>query len=232
MAGEGSVHGGHRARIKARYLRDGLDTFDDHNALELLLCYAIPRQDVNELAHELINAFGSLHGVFEAEFGNLVKVKGVGENTALLIRLVMDMNRRCLISKASSQKDIEFKDSGQVGEYFRPFFYGEKEERVYVASIDSQLKLIRCHRLFDGSVNSAAVSTRKIVETALADRATFVIMAHNHPTGLAVPSYEDKETTVRIAKALKSVEIKLLDHFVIAGSEYVSMRDAGFFTLI
>jgi DNA repair protein RadC len=137
-----------------------------------------------------------------------------------------------MISKASSQKDIEFKDSRQGGEYFRPFFYGEKEEKVYVASIDSQLRLIRCHRLFDGSVNSAAVSARKIVETALADRATFVIMAHNHPTGLAVPSYEDKETTVRIAKALKSVEIKLLDHFVVAGSEFISMRDAGFFTLI
>lgn len=232
MADDALLHGGHRGRMKARYLRDGLDTFDDHNVLELLLYYAIPRRDVNALAHELINAFGSLDAVFDAEISELMKVRGVGESTALLIRLTMDINRRCLISKANSRKDIYFKDSRLVGEYFKPFFHGEKEEKVYLACLDAQLKLIKCHKLFEGGINSAAISTRKIVETALADRATNVVLAHNHPTGLAVPSFDDRDTTVRIARALKAVEIRLLDHFVIAGADFISMHDSGFFALI
>jgi DNA repair protein RadC len=232
MADENSIHGGHRNRMKTRYLRDGLDTFEDHTVLELLLYYTIPRQDVNELAHRLINTFGSLHSVFDAEVSDLVKVNGIGENTALLIKLTMDINRRCLISKISARKDIYFKESELVGEYFKPYFSGEKEEKVYVACLDAQLKLIKCRKLFDGGINSAVVSTRKIIETALADKATNIIMAHNHPTGLAIPSYDDRDTTVRIAKALKAVEIRLLDHFIIAGDEFVSMHDSGYFQLL
>jgi DNA repair protein RadC len=232
MADDDTIHGGHRARMKARYLRDGLDTFDDHTVLELLLYHSIPRQDVNELAHRLINTFGSLHSVFDAEISELMKVRGVGEGTALLVKLMTDINRRCLISKANAQKDIYFKDSEFVGEYFKPYFYGEKTESVYVATLDAQLKLIKCHRLFEGGLNSAAISTRKIVETSLADRAVNLILAHNHPTGTAIPSFDDRETTARIAKALKAVEIKLLDHFVISGTDFVSMHDSGYFNTI
>ena len=222
-------HEGHRQRMKNRFLTHGLDNFDDHNVLELLLFYALPRGDVNELAHELINRFGKLADVFDAPIEELKKVNGVGDNTATLIKLIPQICRRYMISRSVSGDDIHITDSKKAGAFIVPYFYGEREETVYMICLDAKCKVINCRMLFRCEVNSANVSIRKIVEIALAYKATSVILAHNHPSGIAIPSREDERTTERVMEALKAVDIILADHIVVADEDFVSMADNGFF---
>jgi len=215
--------------MKNRFLAHGLDNFDDHNVLELLLFYALPRGDVNELAHELINRFGKLADVFDAPIEELKKVKGIGDNTATLIKLIPQVSRRYMISRSVSGADVHITDSKKAGAFIVPYFYGEREETVYMICLDAKCKVINCRMLFRGEVNSANVSIRKIVEYALAYKATSVILAHNHPSGIAIPSREDERTTERIMEALKAVDVILADHIIVADEDFVSMADNGFF---
>ncbi len=219
------IHGGHRARMKHRYLEQGLDGFNDHEALELLLYYAIPRADVNPLAHRLMDRFGSLHGVLDAEVPELTEVEGMGENAALLLRMIRDMNRRYLMD--AREKRPKLTDAESASRLFIPCFYGIQEERVYGAFLDDELRLLRCRLLFEGGINSAPINVRKLVETAIRERATGVILAHNHPASTAIPSHEDREVTLQIRSALEAVQIRLLDHIIVSGEEFISMEECG-----
>jgi len=221
------IHDGHRERLKERFLKHGLDSFNDHNVLELLIFYSLPRVDTNELAHELIRRFGSLSAVFDAPIDELLRVPGVGKNTALLIKLIPQTARRYLVSR-SGLGDI-LNTSQKAGEYLIPHFYAEREEVVFMICLDAKCKVINCQLLFRGGVNSAAVSIRKVVETALLYNSTSVIIAHNHTSGIALPSKEDEQTTRRVEAALKAVDITLTDHIVVADDDFVSMADNGFF---
>ena len=220
-------HEGHRQRMKNRFTRSGLDSFDDHNILEILLFYAIPRRDTNLVAHELLDRFGSLSAVFDAPKEELMSVKGIGESAAVLIKLIPQAARRYLISK--SGPDICLNSTRRAGEYLVPMFFAEQDEVVYIVCLDAKCKVLNCQRLFRGSVNSAHVSIRKIVETALTFNSTGVIIAHNHISGIAVPSEEDERTTMNIERALDAVGIELIDHIVVADDDFVSMADNGMF---
>ena len=220
-----SVHDGHRVRMKNRFLEHGLDSFDDHNVLELLLFYAIPRGDVNPLAHELVTRFGSLAAVFDAPLDELMKVPGIGENTALLIKLIPQMSRRYMISR--TRNDNILNSTEKAGNYLMQFFYAERDEVVYMACLDAKCKVINCKLIFRGSVNSANISVRKLVENALLYNATSVIIAHNHTSGIALPSQEDISTTRKIEDALRAVDIILNDHIIVADDDYVSLADNG-----
>lgn len=219
------VHDGHRARLKQRFLRHGLDSFDDHSVLELLLFYAIPRRDTNELAHRLIERFGSLAGVFEARVEELMRVEGLGENAALLIKLVPQVSRRYAISKTAGERVI--RSSEDAGRLLMPLFLYAREEIVYLICLDGKGRVISCKELSRGSVNETEVSVRAIVETALAQSAVSVILSHNHVDGFAIPSYEDEMTTRRIRSALLLVGITLADHIIVAGDDFVSFADSG-----
>ena len=221
------IHSGHRTRMKRRYLDQGLEGFSDHEALELLLYYAIPRADVNPLAHRLMERFGSFRGVLDAEVAELTEVEGVGESTAMLMRLIRDMNRRYLLDR--QEKRTLLADSASAGRFFLPYFLGLREERVYAAFLDDELRLIHCRMLFEGGINYAPLSVRKLVETALREKATGVILAHNHPAGQAIPSMEDREATLHIRSALEAVQIRLHDHIIVAGEEFTSMEECGHF---
>jgi len=222
-----SVHDGHRARLKEQFSEHGLGALPDHNVLELLLFYSIPRGDVNPLAHDLVDRFGSLAAVFDAPIEKLMSVPGVGENTARLIKLIPQVSRRYLISRAKF--DGILSSPAAAGRYLLPYFYAERDEVVYLVCLDGKRQVLSCRCLFRGSVNSANVSVRKLVETALSCNAASVILAHNHPSGIAVPSREDEATTRRIMAALDAVEIELADHIVVADDDFVSMADSGFF---
>lgn len=222
-----NIHTGHRERMKKRFLEHGLENFDDHNILELLLFYALPRADVNPLAHALISKFGSLSAVFDAPVDELTKVSGIGMNTALFIKLIPQVSRRYLISR-SCFDDI-LNSTKKAGEFLLPHFYAERDEVVYMICLDAKCKVINCKLLFRGSVNSANVSVRKIVENALLYNSTSVIIAHNHTSGIALPSNEDKVTTRRIEEALCAVDIVLTDHIIVADDDFVSLADNGFF---
>nr|WP_084233557.1 DNA repair protein RadC [Papillibacter cinnamivorans] len=219
------MHDGHRQRMKRRFLGTGMDSFEDHNVLEILLFYSIPQKDTNPLAHELITRFGSLEGVFDAPAEELMKVPGVGENTAALIKLIPQVYRRYMISKTGSGAILN--SSEKAGVFLLPRFAAERDEVVYLVCLDAKCKVLSCRLMFRGSVNSAHVSVRKIVEAALTNNSTSVILAHNHPSGIALPSEEDNLTTLRIQAALEAVGIELADHIVVADDDFVSIADNG-----
>ena len=221
------VHDGHRRRLKKRFSEHGMDNFADHEALELLLFYAIPQGDLNPLAHTLIQRLGSLAAVFDASAGELKKIPGVGENTATLIKLIPQIARRYMISKSGFDNILN--STKRAGEYLIPRFFSERDEVVYMISLDAKCKVLNCQLMFRGSVNSTGVNVRKIVEAALLYNATGVIIAHNHTSGIALPSNEDTMTTRRIEAALMGVGIALQDHIIVADNDFVSMADNGFF---
>lgn len=221
------VHDGHRQRLKKRFVENGLDTFEDHNALELLLFYAMPRVDVNPLAHNLMNRFGTFDAVFDATMDELMSVDGVGHNTALLIKLVIGVNRRCMMAK--TQGGTILNSTEKAGKFLVPRFYGERDEVVYIVCLDAKHKVINCKLLFRGSVNTANINIRKVVETALAYNSMSIILSHNHISGIALPSQEDKDTTRKLIDALKTVDVTLTDHIIVADGDFVSMADNGFF---
>lgn len=218
------IHDGHRARLRERYAQEGLDSFNDINTLELLLFYAIPRKDTNELAHSLLRKFGSLAGVFDASYDDLCAVEGMTGSAAILLRLMNELHRKYLISR--NQAGV-IHSLQEAQEYLVPFFYGRRDEMVYLLCMDAKGKILDCRMLFEGSTNAAAISIRKIVEVALASNATSVIMAHNHPSNLALPSAEDKLATQRLDAALSSLDIVLLDHIIVVEDDYISMRESG-----
>lgn len=219
------IHDGHRQRVKDRFCQEGLDHFEEHQVLELLLFYCIPRVDTNPLAHKLLDHFGSLTNVLEAPVEELERIPGIGHNTAVFLSLVTAAGRYYQVKCASQNTALLTVE--ECGKYLMPLFYGRRNEMVYMLCLDAKCKVLSCKLLGEGSVNSAGVPIRRIVETALAANATSVVLAHNHPAGFAVPSDADVQTTRRVAVALDAVEIMLLDHLVIADDDYVSMVQSG-----
>jgi len=222
-----SIHDGHRQRVKDRFCQEGLDHFEEHQVLELLLFYCIPRVDTNPIAHALLDRFGSLTKVFEAPVEELEKVPGIGRSAAVFLSLVMAAGRYYQVHCASN--NVILNSVEECGRYLLPLFYGRRNETVFLLCLDAKCKVLSCKMLGEGSVNSAGVPVRRIVETALAANATSVVLAHNHPSGLALPSDADILTTRRVAVALDAVEIGLLDHIVIAEDDFVSMAQAGYY---
>lgn len=224
------VHEGHRDRLKARFKDHGLDSFNDLNALELLLFYAIPRRDTNVLAHELLDRFGSLSGVFSAGIRELTEVPGIGENAAMLIRLVPQMMKKCRMSQVS---DIRvFKGSRELGQFLLPRFMDERDEMVLIMCLDSRNALICCEVLNRGVVNAVDITVRRMIEIALKNKASSVVLAHNHPEGIAMPSREDEFFTKKARDALRIMDMELLDHIIVAGDKYFSMGDSGLFRIM
>ncbi|MBR6311420.1 MAG: DNA repair protein RadC [Oscillospiraceae bacterium] len=216
-------HEGHRERLRAQFRKSGLDSFNDHTALELLLCYAIPRADVNVLAHRLIDTFGDLAGVLGASQEELCKVKGVGERTAALIALAPAIVRKSAISRNLDESDRILNSSEKAGEFIKPYFMGARDEIVYELTLDNKCRLINVRKLAEGEPNCADLSTRHLVENALRDNASCVILAHNHPSGVAIPSHSDLRSTEQASAALKTVGVRLLDHIIVAEEDYVSL---------
>ncbi len=218
-------HEGHRQRLKNRFREEGLDHFTDVQVLELALFYCIPRKDTNLLAHALLDHFGGLSQVLEAPVEELQKVEGIGESTALFLRLITEMGRCYLVHRSTQETILPSLES--CARYMLPFFYGRRTEMAYLLCLDAKCKVLCCKAVGEGSINSASISVRKIVELALGSGASTVVLAHNHPSGVAVPSGEDVKTTRRIAMALSAVEVTLADHIVVADQDYVSMKQSG-----
>lgn len=220
-------HDGHRERLRQRFMKHGLDVMPDDQVLELLLFYAVPRQDTNVLARRLLAHFGSISAVLEAPLQELKSVGGIGDNAAVLLQLITPLARRYLLSRA--QDGAVLSSTQACGEYLLPYFFGAKEELVYLLCLDGKCKVLACRLLQTGSVNSAGFSIRKAAEAAMACNASSVVLAHNHTSGVALPSQADLDTTQRLRDALEPLGILLADHIVVADNDFVSMADNGFF---
>ena len=222
-----SIHDGHRQRLKERFAESGLDGFEPHQVLELLLFYCVPRKDTNPIAHELLKMFGSVEEVLAATPTELKKVPGMGDGAANFIALLQALDR--YRQDHQSNRPVILNTVEQCGRYLVPKFHNRRNEMVFLLCLDAKCKVICCKEVGEGSVNSASIPVRRLVEMALAANATSVVLAHNHPSGLAIPSEEDVCTTRRIAFALNSVEIQLVDHIVVADGDFVSMAQSGLY---
>lgn len=220
-----SVHAGHRRRTKDEFLANGLNGLPAHRVLELLLFYAIPQGDVNPLAHRLMDHFGSLAGVFHATYEQLLEVDGVGDNTAVLLRLIPEVSARYLQEAASF--DGQIVSTWQYQELLMPLFWGQRNEVAYLVCMDSRNRVIVTKRLGEGVVDAVQITARKVLEAALASNATRVALAHNHVSGVALWSAADLDTTLRLKRVLREAGIELVDHLIVANDDMVSMADSG-----
>lgn len=220
-----SIHEGHRQRVKTRYVQEGLDAFTDIQVLELLLFYAIPRRDTNIIAHRLLDTFGSFSQVMDASIQDLEKVEGMGSGAAVLVKLFTDVGRYYLVDR--SMKEVCLESTGKIADYLRSFYYGKMNEMVYLLCMDAKCRVLCCKKIAEGGINSANVPVAEIVKAALGSNATMAVLSHNHPSGIALPSGEDIHTTRKVAAALATVDVQLVDHIIVGDGDSVSLRDSG-----
>ena len=220
------IHDGHREKMRQRFMTGGLDAFADHEILELLLYYAIPRRDTNPIAHALMERYGSLPAVLAAPMEDLKRTEGIGESAAVLLHLVPQVCRRARLAQVG--EDQVLNSSERAGAYLLGCFDGESREVIYQLCLDRKGKLLACKRLGEGSVASAVLDVRRLVENAILTGASAVILAHNHPSGVALPSDGDYTATMRVRAALNAIGIELADHIIVADGDFVSMADSGY----
>jgi DNA repair protein RadC len=218
------MHEGHRSRLKERFLKEGLDSFEPHNIVELLLFFGIPYKDTNEIAHDLISTFGSLSGVIDASYEDLVKIKGVGENAATLIKLIAPLSRAYMDDKYSQGEILNTTEA--AGKFLLGKYRFRDDEFFSMTCVDSNCRLISFNIVSQGSINATEVSVRKAVEIAVKTSANGVIIAHNHPGGLALPSQADIFATQKLIDALRMINVYVIDHIIICGEDYVSLAQS------
>lgn len=219
------IHDGHRQRLKGEFLARP-ESFPDHKVLELLLFYANPRSDTNETAHILLDRFGSLSGVLDADPAQLTRAPGVGGHAATLLKAVKEISGRYLTARASMENIV--RSTREACAVLRPYFFGAKSELLYVLCTDGKRKLLGVRQVGAGDVNEVQIMPRLVAEAAFSLNAACVILAHNHVSGLAFPSPEDRAATLELQRILAGVGIKLLDHLIFVDDDMVSLRDSGF----
>ena len=223
-----SVHNGHRERMRQEFLSGGLAHFSEPRVLELLLFYSRPRGDVNPLAHQLLETFGSLAGVLDASPTDLAQVPGMGENTVALLKLIPAIAARYLASRTNT--DVIISDSASLQALFVPYFFGARNELSFVACFDGKLKLLGVKQLSEGTPTANEINLRKITTIALSLNATAVVLAHKHPSGVATPSQEDIFLTHYVQQSLQPLGITLYDHVILTDDDMVSLRDSRHLT--
>ena len=222
----GSVHDGHRQRLKRQFAEHGGEGMNDIQFLEMLLYYAIPRSDTNELSHALLARYGTLRGVLDAEESDLLQVDGIGENAALFLKTVREALRRYVASP--SQEKGFICSSADAGRYFLPILQYETEEKVYLMCLNGRGGVISCTQVASGTLCVVNVSIRRLVDEAVRRRCVSAVLAHNHPSGFAIPSAEDRAFTMELKKAMSLMDVRLMDHIIVADGDYVSFAQSGY----
>ena len=220
---------GHRDRVKQRFRKEGLDSFDPVHALELLLFYVMPRVDTKPIARALLDRFGSFPGVLEASEEDLCKVPGVGPNTAMFLRLIRETGRYYELRLQDSP--VILNTISDCARYLSKHFYGRRVETVFFLALDGKKRLIGCQKLSEGDLHASLIPTRILVDALLSLNASAVVLAHNHPSGLALPSEEDIIVTANIASVLEALDIAFVDHLIFSEDDWVSMVQSGHYLL-
>lgn len=220
-------HTGHRERLREQYFRQGLESFSDVQVLELLLFYVFRRGDTNEIAHRLLENFGSLKGVFTARPEQLSKVEGMGKESAILVSMIRAMFCRYQQCEAMDLERQKIANRETAQKYCVSLLAGQRSEQFRVICLDAQCKVLGNRKITDGSLSEVAAYPRVVVETALNYNAHSVILCHNHPGGTAAPSPEDISSTLQLQKLLGGLGIMVLDHIIVAGMTPYSMVQHG-----
>ena len=219
------IHTGHRRRVKQEFLTRGTEGWPDHRVLELMLFYAIPQGDVNPLAHELIDRFGSLSGVMDALPEELMRVKGMGEHSAAMLKLFPAVLGRYLEGRTGP--GVVVHTTAEAGHVLAPYLYGARNEMTYILCLDVKEKVLGVKRLSEGNINNSDVTIRRAAEECLALRASFCYLAHNHASDIALPSPADMITTDVVRTALAPLGVRLVDHLVFSDGDLVSVRETA-----
>lgn len=221
---ENNIHQGHRQRLKQKFLENGIEALEPHEALELLLFYSIPQRNTNDIAHELINRFGNLTAVFDAPVKSLCEVKNISENSAVLLKLIPQMLRYYQVTpdKALSMDNMDF-----VKKYFSSLYIGVKNEEFKVCCLDNNLQVVSCNTLAVGSSSEVVVTARMVAKAAFDSNTQHIILSHNHPDTFPKPTKEDISFTNNLFGKLKPIGIDILDHIIVGKGEVLSMRQCG-----
>lgn len=208
-----------------RFLNKNPDWIKDEELLELLLRYVT--EEPEKVSRQLLAEYENIAALMEADAGDLQGLPYLNEEAVLLLRLVPELNRRYFVAR--SQGRTRLMTSKEYGDYLLPKFYGARDELVYLLCMDATNQVISCQQIEHGSVNSANIPIRRLVQEALQANATAVVLAHNHPSGVAMPSQEDVDLTERLYYTLKAMDISLEDHLIIANDTYRSLRESGYY---
>lgn len=224
------VHDGHRDRVRDKFIKNGFDGMQEHEILEMVLFYCVPRKDTNEIAHNLINKYGNLASVLEAEYDSLIEVEGITKSSAVYLTMFLKLMREYdIISEKNSRKIF---NANQSGEFFLKRYRGLKEEMVSAVCLDSKQNIISYEEICKGDVSQVGFDIRKIVNFLIKNKSSMVIVAHNHPSGFALPSNEDIKATLMLRDTLLRFNTTLLDHIIIANDDFISMASSRNFSEI
>ena len=220
-----NIHKDHRKRVKQKFLKNGITAFEQHEVLEMLLFYAIPRMDTNRLAHELINKYGSFSGVFEASIQSLIEVPGVNYHTAILLKLIPAITNICATDKIKNGTYIT--SSFVAKKFVRSLFQGLDVENFFIICITANSRVIDTLRLTSNEVHKVDVPIRKVTNFILKNNCSRVILAHNHPNGSAKPSYEDISLTRKLINSCVLNDIDIIDHMIYTKHEVYGFAEHG-----
>ncbi len=228
---EKSIHSGHRKRVKENVIKNGFSQLEEHKLLELMLFYSIPREDTNELAHKLIDHFGSFEDVFKANIEQLKKVDGVGDNTAVMLAGMGEAFYR--ISKAKPSKKRVYKTTEDLKELAASLLKNEQFEKVLLLCFDEGKKLKRYVFISEGDQVSSEIDMKLIIKNLVDSDSSVAVIAHNHPTAPAEPSAYDIDSTRMMCVTLRKIGYALADHIIVGenGEAYSMHLDPGFSSL-
>jgi len=216
-------YSGHRRRLKERFLNHGLDGLHDYEALELLLSYAIPRQDVKPVAKDLLRNFKTIKKVIDAPLERLQEIPGVGLHTALLLKLCREL--LILYLEAPDLERQSVTSPSQIANLCRARLEGLSKEQFLVLFLDNRHRLIQSEVMHRGTVDMSVVYPREVLSQALKYQAAAILVAHNHPGGSLNPSAEDIKITIELKNAAAVLGIRFLDHLIVAESKVVSLKE-------
>ncbi|MBO7217605.1 MAG: DNA repair protein RadC [Clostridia bacterium] len=223
---ENNIHKGHRDRLRSEFLSySDSSKMPEHKLLEMLLFYGIPQRDTNEIAHSLIQKFGTFHGVFDADVTEIKNVKGMTANAATLVKLILPIARAYVSSRYDDE--LVLKNTRDIGTFLLKKYFAQSVEKCSLICLNHSGKILSFDFISEGNVDSTAFSIRTIVERAVSVGATDIVLAHNHPGGVPLPSKEDIAITAAVANALKVLDIKFVDHIIIADDDYISLAKSS-----
>ena len=223
--GSANLHKDRRERVRQKFSKTEMAYFHDHEKLEMLLFYAIPRGDTNPIGHELMERFGSISGVFDADYESLLEVNGVGPNTATLIGVVSSLIRAYQDDYCSKHNTIS--STAEAKDFMRSKFLCKSTEQVVMTCIGGNGKVVFSDVIAQGSPETVGISTVEVMRKAIVTRAVCVVLGHNHPSGISNPSSKDVYATKIISDELMRVGVELLDHIIVAPDGVCSMRESG-----
>lgn len=215
------IHDGHRERVLAKFAKNGFAGLEEHEKLEIILFFSIPRTDTNAVAHELLGKYRSIANVMDAPEEELIKFKNVTGRTAYLFKMIKEASAVYELEKSGDKSYMTSTD--EFGTYFQLYLANAEDEKLVMMCLDSRGKVLCVETVAEGDIGNVTANSRRLLEIVLRSKATEVVLAHNHPGNVAFPSAEDVKSTEKLGELLAGVGVYLKDHFIVTRDDFCSM---------